>query len=68
MTKYKKLYPEYEIPLKYIGRDGDLGLIKNKIYYVKLFIKYGKIIVQWSDNCCCPYDTLNSLYNNWRSY
>lgn len=46
MAKYKKLYQEYEIPLKYIGKNGDLGLIKNKIYYVKLFTKYGKIIVQ----------------------
>lgn len=65
MRKYKSLFSQNEIPLQYIGKDGDLGLVKNRIYYVKLFIKYGKIVIQWDDMSCCPYDTLKELYNNW---
>lgn len=52
--------------LKYIGEDGSLGLIRNNIYYVDIFVRYGKIVVKWGDNSFCPYDSLQSLCRNWQ--
>lgn len=52
------------IRLRYIGRDGSMGLRKGSIYYVSIYTIQGAICVHWGF-AYCPYLSLTTLLQNW---
>lgn len=54
------------IPLRFIGKDGSMGLKKDYRYFVKIYTHRGYIVVNW-DRGLCPYSSLETLCENWES-
>lgn len=62
---FKKLDPKL-IPMRFIGRDGSMGLRKNETYLCSIFSSDGYIYVAWRDGkSACPYWSIKSLGENW---
>lgn len=54
------------IPMRFIGRDGSMGLTKNEIYNCYIHSECGYIYVSWTDGCkSCPYSSIKALDQNW---
>lgn len=53
------------IKLKFIGKDGSMGLKHGTVYKVYIYTKCGKIIVSWDPNHSCPYSSPQALAENW---
>ncbi len=55
------------LPMKFIGRNGSMGLITGRIYRVVIYTNGRYIYARWGDGPCdvCPYETITSLNNNW---
>ena len=51
--------------LKYIGKNGSMGLVNKRVYKVNIFSEDPYIWVQWEPRKACPYVTLKSLLENW---
>lgn len=55
--------------MKFIGKDGSMGLKHGRFYNTKNFSKNGLIFVQWVNNFhgikCCPYKSPQSFAANW---
>lgn len=51
------------IPLKFIG-DMSMGLRHGRIYDVKVYSEFGRIIVDWGFNRC-PYSSPDAFAANW---
>lgn len=54
--------------LKFVGKDGSMGLKHGKFYNTKIFSKDNFIYVQWLDykgTSCCPYESPQSFAANW---
>lgn len=58
--------------LKFIGLNGSLGLVKNKIYFVTSEINGHYIILRihsvHGKTVTCPYETLEKVLENWQVY
>lgn len=53
----------------FIGEDGSMGLIRGKVYDIDIKLEGEYIMVHWSDGRgTCPYQSIQSLYNNWATY
>ena len=56
--------------LKFIGLNGSLGLVKNKIYFATSEINEHYIILKihgvHSKTVACPYKTLEKVLENWQ--
>lgn len=50
--------------LRFIGKDGSMGLVKNRVYLVDLSIGRRYIWVKWTGNAC-PYSNFKKLLENW---
>lgn len=57
------------ITLRFIGTDGSMGLRKGQAYMVRIYTKFGRIVVSWGvgENEVCPYSSLKTLCENWES-
>lgn len=51
--------------LKFIGKDGSMGLKHGIVYSVTIFTEYGKIIVRLGPHRYCPYSSPQALAANW---
>ena len=51
--------------LRFIGRDGSLGLRHRKIYNVNITSDKGFIVVHWNGGLC-PYSAPQSFAKNWK--
>lgn len=57
--------------LKYIGKDGSMGLIKDRIYDCRITSNYsGCVWIVWQDpndgrEHSCPYGSLQAVADNW---
>ena len=51
--------------LKYIGKNGSMGLTNGKVYKVDVISKDHFIWVQWGFCKVCPYESPESFANNW---
>lgn len=51
--------------LKFIGKDGSMGLEHGKVYNVDIIDKHSCIWVKWGYNKECPYDSPQSFAANW---
>lgn len=51
--------------LRFIGRDGSMGLRKGKVYQVSIRTFNGFIWVYWGDQAC-PYSSFKKLLENWK--
>lgn len=54
--------------MRFIGKNGSMGLKAGKVYKTKIFTKGSFIFVQWSNDFstgCCPYSSPQSLALNW---
>lgn len=52
--------------LKFIGKDGSMGLEHGKVYFVQIYTDRGKIYVAWGTGSCrCPYNSPQALAANW---
>ena len=66
---------EHNQRLRFIGKDGSMGLEHGRVYEVKLFVQRGWLWVRWYPNwpfptsgeppCACPYETTQAFANNW---
>lgn len=52
--------------LRFVGKDGSMGLTYNKVYDVGVCCKDGFIWVSWS-NGNCPYSSPDTFAQNWSS-
>ena len=50
--------------LKFIGRNGSMGLIHGKIYDAKVYAESGLMYVQWRGGRC-PYQSIKAFRKNW---
>ena len=50
--------------LRFVGKNGSMGLVHGKVYDVTIETKYSHIVVSWCGNFC-PYSTITSLADNW---
>ena len=50
--------------MKFIGRDGDLGLVHGKWYEVRIESNSRFVYVRWRTGHC-PYSSLRNLLLNW---
>lgn len=57
---------EDRIELRFIGKEGSMGLHHRRIYKCKIFVGYSFIWVDWRKDRC-PYPTLETLCENWES-
>lgn len=57
---------EDRIKLRFIGEEGSMGLHHGRIYSCKIFVGYSYIWVDWGRDRC-PYSTLKTLCENWKS-
>ena len=51
--------------LKFIGKNGSMGLIYGKTYDVKIISRYHYILVKWDSCKVCPYSSPQSFAENW---
>lgn len=56
--------------MKFIGRDGSMGLKKDQVYQTKVMTRNGHIVVSWvvlsgRGTRVCPYDSPQALAKNW---
>ena len=54
--------------MRFIGKNGSMGLKAGKVYKTKIFTKGSFIFVQWSNDFstgCCPYSSPQSFALNW---
>ena len=52
--------------MKFIGKDGSMGLKHGKIYSVRIESNYPYFWVRWGFYDACPYDSRQSLEANWQ--
>lgn len=55
--------------LKFVGKDGSMGLTYGKVYKVKIESDSQYIWVYWGNkwsNKCCPYSSPQSFADNWK--
>ena len=51
--------------LKYIGKNGSMGLVTGKVYKVKVTSQKHFIWVEWGFCKACPYESPLALSKNW---
>lgn len=51
--------------MKFIGKDGSMGLKHGKIYEVTIESRYPYYWVRWGAYKACPYDSRYGLEANW---
>lgn len=51
--------------LKFIGKDGSMGLKHGNVYEISIFTHNGKIIVRLGPHRYCPYSSPQALAANW---
>lgn len=55
--------------LKFIGKDGSLGLTHGEYYKVSLYTANRMLVAYihtgFLFDTCCPYETLNAFAKNW---
>ena len=57
--------------MRFIGKNGSMGLKHGKVYKTKIHSFNNFIFVSWSDGWCsdrCPYESPQSLAANWEMY
>ncbi len=52
--------------MKFIGKDGSMGLKHGKTYSVRIESRYPYIWVVWGAGKACPYDSMYGLRANWK--
>lgn len=52
--------------LRFVGKDGSMGLTHNKVYDVTVKSSYGFMWVSWSGGNC-PYSSPDTFAQNWTS-
>lgn len=51
--------------MKFIGKDGSMGLKHGKVYSVRIESRYPYFWVRWGVGKACPYDSMYGLRANW---
>lgn len=51
---------------RFIGENGSMGLVHNRIYNIQIWSKGDYIFVGWGPRAC-PYSNLQKLHENWRA-